>query len=674
MKLKIGSKLMLIGAAIVVIPFTIMGIIVSVQAKRGITALEEGQLTTITESMADYVEQTLSGYVNATMALAASPDVVACAEASDRGDSKVVQLSAALSARLATLNQSKQYSNAVLTINTVNIKGRVVAGSSPASLNLDLSDREFIIKALNGEVFISQMLISRSTGTATVAFAAPVIGSSGKPIGVCSMTMKTSVITDELARYKMGKTGYFAMIDRDGLIVLHKNKDFILKKNIKNDPGMEIVAKHALSGESGVQAYLYNGVGKICSFSTVPSIGWVVIGLIPTDEFLATATDIINLVIIIALIAVFFALILLYFLSRSISMPVKAAADHAMSMANGNLDFVISSAFLSRGDEIGDLALAFKKQRENLIQVVKEITTAATNVAQGSEVMSSTAQSMSQGASEQAASAEEVSSSVEEMDATIKQNADNAQATKGIADKAVKDIEEGSKAVTDSVTAMGQIADKISIIEEIARQTNLLALNAAIEAARAGESGKGFAVVASEVRKLAERSQKAAAEITGLSRSTVDLSQRANRIIETIVPDIRKTADLVQEITAASQEQSSGVDQIGKAMIQLDSVIQKSASESEEMAAMSEELSGQAQQFIATIGFFTLPKEAAEAIALTTTKVTPKAVKVTMERPTSPSARLPASPMRPQNGPRVRQTAKPTAIVPVDKATSRMEA
>ena len=211
---------------------------------------------------------------------------------------------------------------------------------------------------------------------------------------------------------------------------------------------------------------------------------------------------------------------------------------------------------------------------------------------------------MSQGATEQAASAEEVSSSVEEMAATIRQNSDNAAATEGIASKAVKDAEEGSEAVSKAVAAMKNIAEKTSIISEIARQTNMLALNAAIEAARAGESGKGFAVVASEVRKLAERSQNAAGEITELSGSTVALAQDAGKIIAEIVPDIRKTSELVREIAAASREQSVGVDQIGKAMVQLDTVIQTNASASEEMASMSEEFSGQAQQLADTIGFF----------------------------------------------------------------------
>jgi len=193
---------------------------------------------------------------------------------------------------------------------------------------------------------------------------------------------------------------------------------------------------------------------------------------------------------------------------------------------------------------------------------------------------------------------------MEQMAANIKQNADNALQTEKIALKSAEDAKEGGEAVAQTVSAMKQIAEKISIIEEIARQTDLLALNAAIEAARAGEHGKGFAVVASEVRKLAERSQTSAAEISSLSGSSVEVAEKAGNMLVKIVPDIQKTAELVQEISAASNEQNAGADQINKALQQLDQVIQQNSSASEEMASTSEELSGQAEQLQTTINFF----------------------------------------------------------------------
>jgi methyl-accepting chemotaxis protein len=271
----------------------------------------------------------------------------------------------------------------------------------------------------------------------------------------------------------------------------------------------------------------------------------------------------------------------------------------AEEIAQGNLTVTVHER--SAQDKLMQALIAMVA---GLTRTVTDIRTIAGEVSSASQSISAASVQVSNGATAQAASAEEASSSMEEMVSNIKQNADNAQQTDKIATKSAKDAQESGKCVLEAVAAMKEIASKISIIEEIARQTNLLALNAAIEAARAGEHGKGFAVVAAEVRKLAERSQKAAGEINQLSGTTVKVSEKAGEMLDKLVPDIQKTAELVQEITAASKEQDTGSEQINKALQQLEKVIQQNASAAEEMASTTEELTGQSDQLIGALGFF----------------------------------------------------------------------
>jgi methyl-accepting chemotaxis protein len=406
---------------------------------------------------------------------------------------------------------------------------------------------------------------------------------------------------------------YFWINDMDARIVMHPVQKELIGRDMSDTADAngvhffrEMVEACRKNGE-GTVAYMWPKPGetrpepKISFVKLFAPWGWVIGSGVYVDHIEAEIVKIETQMITATFVVFLLVFAVAFGTSRMISRPLVRAQESFDQIAGGDLTVDIP---VDSNDETGKLMNSMRKMVEHLRSVVEGVKSAADNVASGSLGLSASSEEMSQGATEQAASAEEASSSVEQMTSNIRQNADNALQTEKIAIKAAEEAGEGGRAVARTVAAMKEIADKIMIIEEIARQTNLLALNAAIEAARAGEHGRGFAVVAAEVRKLAERSQVAAGEINKLSVTSVGVAERAGRMLETMVPNIQKTAELVQEIAAASREQEAGAEQIGKAIRQLDLVIQQNASASEEMAATAEELTGQSEQLQEMIDYF----------------------------------------------------------------------
>jgi len=310
-----------------------------------------------------------------------------------------------------------------------------------------------------------------------------------------------------------------------------------------------------------------------------------------------------SLMLGVVVIAVIIALLTAQVIARGVSRPVQAMATHLSGLAAGGGDLTRRIEVSSK-DEVGQMGASLNDFLEKIEKIIIEVKSGASAISSAAQQVSSSASSLSQGTSEQAAAVEETTSSLEEMSASINQNSDSSRQMEQVATKGAREAEESGNAVKQTMEAMKSITDKIEIIDEIAYQTNLLALNAAIEAARAGEHGRGFAVVATEVRKLAERSQTAAKEIGTLASDSVKVAERSGKLLDELVPSIKRTADLVQEVSSASREQSSGVNQINKAMMQVDQVTQTNASSAEELASTAEEMAAQSESLAQLMSFF----------------------------------------------------------------------
>ena len=425
-------------------------------------------------------------------------------------------------------------------------------------------------------------------------------------VGVLIFQMPVDTINKSIQESSgLGKTGESYLIGADKIMrsqLRLTDSPTLLVKKVNSESANEVIA-----GKSGIKKMdNSDGISVLSSYRplNLNGLNWGIVSEIEASEVFADSQMLKISMIISMIIAAIVIVGLALLFVRALMNPINEFSDVMQSLSAGDLRHSMKNEYVGT---FGRLKDNIQDTICKLRNVIENVQINSAMIANASEQVSTTAASLSQASTEQAASVEETSASIEQMGASINQNSENSKVTDGIAAESASSAEKGGEAVAETVLAMQKIAERISIIEDIAYQTNLLALNAAIEAARAGEHGKGFAVVATEVRKLAERSQVAASEISELTGNSTHIAERAGSLLEKMVPDIAKTANLVQEITAASEEQSGGVGQIAISMQQLDKVTQQNAASSEELAAVSEEMSTKAQELQSLISFFTLP-------------------------------------------------------------------
>ena len=558
-KQSLRFKMILGGVIVVLLPLLVVGGFAIYKAMSALEDMSKSQSVEMAKNLANMAEIVLQEELKIISQLAVRDVVVAAAAKSGQAESEKAT---------AELTSFVQHSgNAYETVSIAGMDGKVFAdGVSGKNKGLDLSERDYFKAAKEGKSSFGSVVKSKGTGNIVMTFGAPIFSESKQVIGVIVSVMNISVLSDKIAATKLGKTGYGFAINKTGITIAHPNKDFILKINPLEMEGMKGFTSRMVAGETGADPYTFKGVKKVAGFAPVTLTGWSICVTQDYSEFMAPAYHLMWLILAISLVFLIFSVVGISFFARGIALPVGKIAN--------------------------------------------DLDDASEQVASASSQVASASQSLAEGSSEQASALEETSSSLEEMSSMTKQNADNAGHAKAlmgearqIVDKVDGQMKNMVKAIQNVTRSSEETGKIIKTIDEIAFQTNLLALNAAVEAARAGEAGAGFAVVANEVRNLAMRAAEAAKNTSDLIENTIvtvknsrDLTQQTQDAFRENMEITSKVGHLIDEIAAASSEQAQGIGQIGKAVAEMDKVVQQTAANAEESASASEEMNAQAHQ------------------------------------------------------------------------------
>lgn len=562
----LDAKLIFGGILLVAVPLVLAAFFSVIKTSVTLESLSREQTRRTAESLARTLNSVLSEELKLTTEVSLGNTTIAvAAKVAADGIENSAEGIRDLEMKLSRAMQ--QFGNNYETIFVADPEGNIYAdGVGGTYKGISCADREYFKIAKEGKINVGTVIKSKKTGEPVVPVCAPIYSQEGKLVGALALILRIDFIMNYVTKTAVSESGYSFVTDKTGMLIAHPNKEYILELNISQVKGMENITKEMLSQGSGVENYVFNGIHKIAGYAPVGIAGWSIASTQPVKEFMA---------------------------------PVY-------TMRNG---FLIGGAVLLALTVLGILLFA-RRLSKPITEVVEGLYEGAEQVAAASHEVAASSQWLAEGASEQAASLEETSSALEEMASTIRNNAENANQANKLTLETSQVAEHANETMNELISSMQKISEAseqtrkiIKTIEEIAFQTNLLALNAAVEAARAGEVGAGFAVVADEVRNLATRAAEAAKNTAVLIEATAQKVRDGSGLVHktadafsTVANNTFKMRELVGEVTAASNEQAQGIEQLNKAITEMDKVTQQTAANAEETASTSEELNAQAEQ------------------------------------------------------------------------------